>query len=62
MLNIRIETNNDAFKDNPECETVRCLKEVINWLQKGRRENRIYDINGNPVGYFKLTDNKKGRI
>jgi hypothetical protein len=55
MLKIKIETDNEAFqKGNKEIELVRCLKDVIEWIEIGREENPIYDLNGNKVGYFKL--------
>lgn len=56
MLKIKIETKNDAFKEGLEMEIRRCLRDVSCWIGLGRKENGIYDLNGNKVGYFKLTD------
>jgi hypothetical protein len=56
MLNIKIETKNAAFEDYAVNELVRILShDVINKLIVGQTEGVLHDINGNPVGQFKLT-------
>ena len=62
MLKVRIETKNGTFKGNLHSETIRCLKNVIKIMESGcsylytNKECNISDINGNKVGYFKLTN------
>ena len=55
MLKLRIETKNDVFVGNLRCETIRCLKDVISRLENLVDSESIFDVNGNVVGYFKLT-------
>lgn len=59
MLKVKIETENDAFKDafsgRLEGEVCRCLSNVILCIRCGKYESDIFDINGNSVGHFKLT-------
>lgn len=56
MFKLKIETDNAAFEDNPKEEIARLLKGVIDILEaRGEDYGKLYDINGNPVGEFKLT-------
>ena len=56
MLKIRIETKNSAFEDDLIYQLRLCLSDVKDKLQEGIKEAKIYESNGNPCGYFKLTN------
>ena len=48
---------NDSFCHGRRAdESISCLKDVIVKLEGGATDGKIYDINGNPVGNFKLTN------
>ncbi len=53
MIMIKIKTENDAFSDSAEIERVICIagKEIAN----GEIEGKLFDYNGNSVGFFKVT-------
>ena len=53
-MKLEIETDNQAFEDDKSFEVVRILKEVIQKLENGYVESRLFDLNGNPVGEFSL--------
>jgi len=50
-INIRIETMNDAFYEEPQWELIRILEEIKKY---GIWERPIHDINGNQVGEIKI--------
>lgn len=56
MLKVRIETKNAAFDIDNREEIANCLNEVIQKINRGDMDGKIYDTNGNPVGNFKLTN------
>ena len=56
MLKIRIETKNDAFREDLEKEIKECLKRVMAKISLGHRSYTLYDSNGNRVGSYKLTN------
>ncbi len=64
MFKLRIKTKNAAFfngvqseeKHEPQQEVVRILKQVIDRLEMGNTEESVFDINGNNVGEYKLTN------
>ena len=58
MLTIKIDTNNDAFKNgNLELELELCLNSVIQKINGWDIiQGNLFDSNGNDVGSFKLTD------
>jgi hypothetical protein len=56
MLEINIETINDAFQnDCKKEETTRILGDIIKNIQRGDDRGNISDTNGNCVGYWRLT-------
>ena len=58
MDNFRIDigTSNAAFKDDPG-ELARLLRKVADRLDRGDKDGRIVDINGNVVGRFDHLEN-----
>jgi len=56
MLKVRIETKNAAFEVGHNIEVCACLAEVIQKIEEGKKDGKIYDSNGNPTGIFKLTN------
>ena len=56
MLKIRIETKNDAFREDLEKEIKECLERVMTKISLGHRSYKLYDSNGNLIGNFKLTN------
>jgi hypothetical protein len=55
MLKIKIETKNAAFENQTFEECARILDEAVTKLRDGYDEIVLYDLNGNKVGYCKLT-------
>lgn len=55
MLTIKIETKNDAFKDDLITEVISCLNYVIYRMENYDYVFDIFDTNGNNVGHFKST-------
>ena len=53
-MNLKIDTDNQAFEEDKSFEVVRILKEVIQKLESGYQESRLFDLNGNAVGEFSL--------
>jgi len=51
---IHINTENDAFVDNPEYEVVRLLDVVKKRLIDGEDFGLCFDLNGNRVGWWRL--------
>lgn len=50
MFKLIIETDKDAFADNPKAEIARILRETADKLESGRYVNKLRDVNGNTVG------------
>jgi hypothetical protein len=57
VFKLRIETNNAAFMDGNEyAEIIRILNDVILKLDRGNPQFNLFDLNGNKVGEYKLTN------
>lgn len=69
MFKMTIDTGNGAFRndygetdeemeqlDPNSWELRRILKEVEKSLKNGNTHDKIFDVNGNPVGEWSLTD------
>jgi len=60
---LEIETDNDAFGENPEGEVGRILQDVASRLAWGDADAQasasIRDFNGNRVGEWRFTSSKK---
>lgn len=69
MFKMTIDTGNDAFRneygetdkemeqlDPSSFELRRILKEVENSMRNGNTYEKIFDVNGNRVGEWSLTD------
>jgi hypothetical protein len=60
MFQMRFDTENEAFAGgNRESETARILRTVADRVERGESTGlfqNVHDLNGNPVGTFKLTD------
>lgn len=54
MFRLSIETDNAAFDENCGEETIRILKEAIEYIEEGIREHSLIDLNGNVVGKYSL--------
>ena len=57
MFTLKIETDNDAFFPDPRPEVARILKLAASQVMQGDPEmedRRVYDINGNKIGYWEL--------
>lgn len=54
MFNLKFKTDNAAFGEDKEHETVRILREITFKIENGQTEGNIRDINGNMIGNFKL--------
>lgn len=55
MLLIRIKTDNAAFDEDRDAELARILRIAADKIEHGNDTAELYDINGNPVGEFKIT-------
>ena len=56
MLKIEFNTDNAAFSDDLEMETVAILERITNTIKEGfRRDGTIRDTNGNTIGSWSLT-------
>ena len=55
MIIIKIDTDNSAFEDDKEGEVARILKRVAE-LVKSSLDFKLFDINGNCVGYLEEID------
>lgn len=54
MFMVRFETDNAVFENDPQAECMRILKKIINDLDNSETEGKIFDLNGNRVGEWKL--------
>lgn len=54
MLRIAISQGNDCFmgNSNKEKETARILRVLADRIERGDKQGKIMDINGNSVGFF----------
>lgn len=52
VFQLTIETDNDAFVDNPYYEIIRILKDAIASLELEKPTETLCDINGNGVGAY----------
>lgn len=58
-LTLKIQSENAAFVDDGNdgrSETARILREAADKIEKGADSGKLYDVNGNPVGNFSLSD------
>ena len=61
MITIKIDTGNAVFEgDNKEFELARILRQIADKLEQGRQVKRIFDINGNAVGYYTEEEEEEG--
>lgn len=49
---LRLDTDNDAFRDEPASEIARLLRDAARRVEAGDAEGRLRDANGNTVGAF----------
>jgi hypothetical protein len=55
-ITINIDTENDAFKNDLVEEVRSCFHAFIyDFTRQGKRKGKLYDVNGNTVGTFKVT-------
>jgi len=53
-INIKFSKDNASFVDGQDT-TNTIMKQVKRKLKNGQTEGKIMDVNGNSIGYFKLT-------
>ena len=57
MFELSIETKNSAFEgDNLHFEIARILKQMVIKIVNSENEGLLFDINGNCVGGYRLTN------
>jgi hypothetical protein len=49
-IKIEIETDSDAFEDDPNMETAQILRELADKIEAGKMPTWLADSNGNTVG------------
>jgi hypothetical protein len=49
-IKIEIETDSDAFTDDPNMETAQILRELADKIEAGKMPTWLADSNGNTVG------------
>ena len=54
-----IDTDNDAFAEDPQAEVARILRRVARTVVAGSDGGRCMDINGNAVGSWEFTPDAK---
>jgi len=60
MLKIIVDTENEAFGDEPNREIARILRDLAHRIECGKADDiMLYDANGNMVGYAKHVKNAK---
>jgi hypothetical protein len=52
MFNLKFDTDNAAFEDEPRAEISRILRAVARRVDSGADFGRVADENGNSVGSF----------
>lgn len=55
MLLVRIKTDNAAFEEDRDAELARILRIAADKIEHGNETAKLYDVNGNAVGEFKIT-------
>lgn len=58
MLTLKVKTDNAAFEQDRDAELARILEVAARKIEHGNTEGKLYDINGNVVGSFKITGKK----
>jgi hypothetical protein len=53
-MKINFQTDNAAFSDDKSFETIRILNTVINKIEEGENDGKIFDINGNKIGEWSI--------
>ena len=53
-FSLTIKCDNAAFGEDPEGEVIRILQKLVADVQRGNGEGRVFDINGNSVGEWRL--------
>lgn len=53
---IKIQMDNAAFDEFPASELGRILREVAERAEDGDTERNLFDINGNKVGRFEVSE------
>ncbi len=51
---LEIQTGNAAFQEIPEVEIARLLRQAAMSVEAGARCENLSDVNGNPVGFWRL--------
>jgi hypothetical protein len=56
MFRLKIETDNEAFRQDPSLEIARILREVADQIYGAVRvpKKKLRDVNGNTVGEYRL--------
>ncbi len=55
MFIFKIETDNDAFREDDTAEIARLLREAADKLEEGQTARGVKDLNGNRVGQWEYT-------
>ncbi len=54
-MNIKFDTNNDAFSEgNKENEIARILCKIARQIESGVTSGKVVDINGNTIGTYEV--------
>lgn len=53
---LHIHTDNAAFEDDAGTEIARILREAATAIERGTRQQRLHDLNGNTVGRFRFKE------
>jgi len=53
-MNVRINTDNAAFRPDPTFEIARILRELADRIEWGEEDGKLTDVNGNVVGHFQI--------
>jgi hypothetical protein len=53
-FSLKLNTDNDAFAEDPALEVARILREAADKLESGCTGSQLRDGNGNKVGQFTL--------
>jgi len=56
QVQIKIDTDNDAFQDSEEVELASILKKLSDRFNRGERPTKERDYNGNTVAYIKYVE------
>lgn len=55
MLTLKLKTDNDAFKPNPNFEAARLLRVAADKINIGYQSGLLRDANGNTVAEWEIT-------